>query len=164
VQTVPPNQSQQGPSYVLASWPARFVAWLLDGIFLGVVLVILVAIGFSVGLASDFRPGPMVAFLVPLFIFWVFIDFGYGPIMEYFYGATFGKMILGLKVVDVKTGEKPTSFLKVLVSNLGKELLLFWDVLLGLLVSDCAKMNQRIFQRAVDLVVIRNGVTSPGYV
>ncbi|MFX0091180.1 MAG: RDD family protein [Candidatus Hodarchaeota archaeon] len=128
------EQMSESSPLVLASWSSRFVAWLLDGIF-----IILLSIVF-------FFLGPFVI-LVPI---------GYFTIAEYYYGTTLGKKILKLKVVDERTGEKPTDFIKVGISNLGKVFLLPIDVLLGLIVKECSEKNQRIFQRATSLVVIKD--------
>ncbi|MFX0091301.1 MAG: RDD family protein [Candidatus Hodarchaeota archaeon] len=158
--SVPDQEYSAGPSFILATWPARFAAWLLDIIIVGVVIGIL---GGGISLFFYLFPlrltmpfGILAAFLL------IFLVLGYGPLMEYYYGATLGKMILKLKVVNIKTGEKP-ELMQSIISNLGKMFLLVIDVLLGLLVEECAKMNQRIFQRAVDLVVIQDGATNPGY-
>ncbi|MFX0062756.1 MAG: RDD family protein [Candidatus Hermodarchaeota archaeon] len=120
---------------VLASWSSRFIAFLLDGIAI-------IIIG---GIITSFL-GPL-ALLVP---------FAYLAIFEYYFGATLGKMVLKLKVVDEETGEKPTNFVKICISNLGKIFLLPIDVLLGLIIKECSEKNQRIFQRASDLVVIKD--------
>ncbi|MFX1255689.1 MAG: RDD family protein [Promethearchaeota archaeon] len=157
------QQYDPTPSFVLASWPARFVAWLIDGIvffiLFGIIAVIAFLLIFIPGRNwTNWSPSPLfLSFLVPVIVLFMLIGLGYGPLMEYFYGATIGKMILKLKVVDVKTGEKPTEFLKVLIANLSKIFdFLLLDVLLGLIIEDCSKMNQRLLQNAVGLVVIRN--------
>ncbi|MFX1535749.1 MAG: RDD family protein, partial [Promethearchaeota archaeon] len=125
-----------GPNVlVLASWSSRFIAFLLDGIAI-------IIIG---GIIASFL-GPL-ALLVP---------FAYLVIFEYYFGATLGKMVLKLKVVDEETGEKPTNFVKICISNLGKIFLLPIDVLLGLIIKECSEKNQRIFQRASDLVVVKD--------
>ncbi|MFX0065710.1 MAG: RDD family protein [Candidatus Hermodarchaeota archaeon] len=160
---MPTQEYASAPSFVLASWPARFVAWVIDGVVLVMLGIFIILVPFLIMFIqnrgfTNFSVSPL--FLSPLIfaaLLFGVIGLGYGPLMEYFYGATIGKMILKLKVVDVKTGEKPTEFLKVVIANLSKifDLLLF-DVLLGLIIEDCSKMNQRLLQNAVGLVVIRN--------
>ncbi len=160
---MPTQEYASTPTFVLASWPARFVAWLIDGVVFVIlgIIVILVPLGMMFAQNRNWPSLPsgpfFISSLAPAIILFGLIGLGYGPLMEYFYGATIGKMILKLKVVDIKTGEKPTEFLKVLIANLSKifDLLLF-DVLLGLIIEDCSKMNQRLLQNAVGLVVIRN--------
>ncbi|MFX1252733.1 MAG: RDD family protein [Promethearchaeota archaeon] len=126
---------QESNVLVLGSWPSRFLAFLLDGI------AIIIIGGIS------------VSFLGPLAIL---VPFAYLVILEYYFGATLGKMVLKLKVVDEGTGKKPTNFVKICVSNLGKIFLLPIDVLLGLIIKECSEKNQRLFQRASDLVVIKD--------
>ncbi|MFX0063651.1 MAG: RDD family protein [Candidatus Hermodarchaeota archaeon] len=133
---------------VLASWSIRFVAWLVDILFLTVL-----AIAFSIIDDLIIR----VIYWVVFFIWWIFVLLvvGYWVLMEYYYGATLGKMLFKLKIVDIKTGMKSKKLVSIVISIIGKiPPLLFIDVLLGLLLEECVHLNQRFFQHAADLVVI----------
>ncbi|MFX0095725.1 MAG: RDD family protein [Candidatus Hodarchaeota archaeon] len=145
--------SSTGTEFLLASWPVRFVAWVIDWVILIIGIAILSTILRSIIFArlslgffwSPFGGGWL--YLILIFAYWI--------LMEYQYGATIGKMVLNLKIVNVQTGEKPNNIIPLLISNIGKNTpLLIIDFLFALFIEECVQLNQRIFQRAADLVVI----------
>tara|TARA_R110002049_G_scaffold239299_1_gene412394 strand:+ start:514 stop:1212 length:699 start_codon:yes stop_codon:yes gene_type:complete len=92
----------------------RFGAWMIDYVILTVISFILMAIaGVSAGLAGTFEnleqnkePDPMVIVGILLFYGVMFaIVFGYKIVMVGKYGATVGKMAVGIKVVTADGGK-----------------------------------------------------------
>jgi uncharacterized RDD family membrane protein YckC len=82
----------------------RFVARVLDGVILGVVLAIInIPVQMMVGLGSMRDPGAMMAVGFGLLGVMVLVDFALGFAYEVYFvatrGATPGKMILGLKII-----------------------------------------------------------------
>lgn len=75
------------PKYLFVGFWSRFGARFIDGIILAIASWLLNAIGESVGSL------PLIAVLT-------FIPFFYHPFMEYKFGASLGKMSLGIKVVN----------------------------------------------------------------
>jgi uncharacterized RDD family membrane protein YckC len=118
-QTVDPVASQQtgGGSSQTAAEPAgfwiRFLAAIIDGIILSIVgSVVNVVFGGAMGAATLTQPSDSAAtagLLAGLFgigmILSMVIQLGYYVILTGIYGATLGKMILGLRVVDT-SGQK----------------------------------------------------------
>ena len=117
-------------------WVKRLIALFVDGLIIGIVVVIIAALAAS----SLFLFGG--GFLAPFGVFFgafaavvgIILIF-YFPIMETTSGATFGKKFLGLKVVS-KSGGNPT-FVEAFIRNISKIywLLLLLDVIIGLAVS-----------------------------
>ena len=116
-------------------WVKRFIALIIDGLIIFVVVAI---IGVFVASAFLFGAGGF-GFVGALFgvlsIFVGIILIFYFPIMESTSGATFGKRFLHLKVVS-KTGSNPT-FVESFIRNVSKIywLLLLLDVIVGLATS-----------------------------
>lgn len=89
----------------------RFLAALVDGIILTVVSFVLVAIGIIDSFGEDASVGDQVVQAV--------ISFGYYILLTAAFGATLGKMALGIVVVD-ESGQK-AGFFKVLIrETIGK--------------------------------------------
>lgn len=75
------------PKYQFVGFWPRFAAILIDGI-------ILAALAFIINLILDSSVSPSFALITGI------IPFLYNPILEYKYGATVGKMALGIKIVN----------------------------------------------------------------
>ena len=110
-------------------WLKRLIALIIDGIIIGIAVVVVAVIG-AVGL---FTTGAALGF----FFGWFAIIAGillilYFPLMESTRGATIGKQAMGLKVIS-KTGSNPTLG-EAFVRNISKIywLLLLLDVIVGL--------------------------------
>jgi len=90
------------PMVTIADWPRRLAALILDSLFLGAFLG-----GLWYVNASSSRS--FILFLIPVLIAWL-----YKPFMEYYYGATLGKMILKIRVVNrqYRLFSFPTSLLR----------------------------------------------------
>ena len=125
-------------------WIARFIAMLLD--FL-IVLVVSGLIGFLIG-------GGMHAFLIItniiLALFWVF----YSAIMEYYFGFTLGKKVMGLRVQSLKG---PLFLWKTILRNISKVqiIVLVIDTLIGMATG--GDPRQRFLDRLADTTVVREG-------
>ena len=85
-------------------WP-RFAAKLVDGLVLGLVYGVFFAL--SIVIASAFPEQPMLQSLVSLFAYVVYfgVAVGYNAYFLPRYGATPGKMALGLKVINAEGGD-----------------------------------------------------------
>src|SRR5581483_10748522 len=88
-----------------ASMGARLLARLVDGVLVGLTVATLSAIASVVLVAAHVGgTGPLVAvFLAEIPVITV-LGFGYEAIMIGRTGATFGKRLVGISVVDVRTG------------------------------------------------------------
>ncbi len=75
------------PDYIYVGFWSRFWALLIDGIILSAASFLLRSVLGEI-------TNPVVTLLASL------IPFLYNPIMEYHYGATVGKMALGIKIVN----------------------------------------------------------------
>ncbi|MFC1404388.1 MULTISPECIES: RDD family protein [Streptacidiphilus] len=98
-------------TFQIASYGARFGARLLDMVFVGIIFgviyaVILTAMISSINNGSSSGAGIGVLFLVDIFFYVVLL--AWDVVFVAWKGATPGKMILGLLVVDERTGVKPS--------------------------------------------------------
>ena len=98
----------------------RFLAFLIDFIVLAVVTGVLFAIGV-VELGDDASAGSQVLQAL--------ISFGYYIVLTAAFGATLGKMALGIKVVD-ESGQK-AGFFKVLIRETIGKIVSAFILLLG---------------------------------
>lgn len=143
---------------VVAEGWSRFWAWLIDVVIIGMVTSTISSIVFlslsnwdfwSFGVFSPsqwfFSIGPSSMILFCYFVF-----------MEYYYGQTIGKMIVGLETVSERTGERPTIG-EIAISAVGKAFLLPIDVFLGWITREenqVPNLEQRITQKWAKTVVI----------
>jgi len=116
-------------------WVRRVIAYVIDAVIVFLVLLILVAIA-AVPLLVLSGPGVFGAILGGVFTFLLgVILFLYFVAFEVLAGASFGKRIMGLKVVA--SGGRAPNVVEALVRNVSKLywLLLILDVVVGLAVS-----------------------------
>lgn len=160
-----------------AEWHIRFLAWVIDWIFLAIFLMIIMGGGFLVTLTfmsydemkdeftqwesstydwnSASSEACMLMFVILLMSIIAIIGFfGYNIGLEYYYGATIGKKLLNLIVVD-QTGIRIT-WKQAIIRNISKILvnyvfLLPIDVLLGIL-RDKRDPNKAYNQRGLDII------------
>lgn len=113
-------------------WIKRIIAYIIDSIFVGVAAVVLLGITFFPTIVAN--PASLFNILGFPFVMGLLYII-YFPVAETMYGATFGKNIMGFKVVT-KTGERP-SFEKSFIRNVTKihQVLLLLDVIGGLITS-----------------------------
>ncbi len=129
-------------------WP-RAGAVIIDSIILGVVLGIL---GFIIGLASQNAQGTQGALGVVYLLAFI-ISFGYFIVMEAMWGATLGKMLLGLRVV--KTDGSPISWSESVIRNLLRIIDGLFYYLVGAILIWTSPLRQRLGDRAAKTVVVR---------
>ena len=122
---------------LLASWSDRFLAWLIDFIIIGVVLLVITV--STVGVGSG-------VFLLQSLVF-----FAYWTYMESTRGRSLGKSVLKLMVVT-KSGE-PIDLTKAAIQSFGKAFIMPIDVILGYLLFQ--EHRQRLFSKLADTVVIK---------
>jgi len=111
-------------------WIKRLIAYIIDSIFVGLAAVVLIGIAFfPVVIANPASLFNILGFPFAMGLLYII----YFPVAETMYGATFGKNIIGFKVVT-KTGERP-SFEKSFIRNVTKihQVLLLLDVIGGLI-------------------------------
>lgn len=84
-------------SQILAGPVTRFLAWVVDGFCIGVIMTF---IGLAIGLLGFLSPSFAMAFYV---ITYFAVSVGYGILLEWAWrGQTIGKKLLRLRVVDVE--------------------------------------------------------------
>ncbi len=125
-------------------WIRRTIAVLIDW---AIVLVTASITGFLLGAGVGVLSAGLNAILA---VFWVL----YSAVMEYLYGATLGKMMLGLKVQSLKG---PLQLSDTLLRNLSKVhgLILLVDTLVGM--ATTGDPRQRFMDRIADTTVISIG-------
>ena len=138
-----PKKEEVAKELVLASWSDRFLAWLIDFIIIGFVVLVIATPILGIG------GGP--------FLFLSLAFFGYWTYMESTRGRSLGKTVLKLMVVT-KSGE-PIDLTKSAIQSFGKAFLLPIDVILGYLLFQ--EHRQRLFSKFSETVVIKLHVEEP---
>lgn len=135
----------------LASWGERIVAYLIDIIILGLIIIPITSIlilpwRFMMGgLGMNFL-GISVSFSLTnavSFLYWTF--------MEGVYGQSLGKMALKIKVV--RADDKPMDIVTAAIESLGKAFLLPIDLILGLILYP--QKQQRLFNYISNTIVVK---------
>ena len=130
-----------GEGYIeLATWTQRFIALVIDGMILGVVLAVLRLPGYPIMQGMNIKLGldQILQFLYYMF-------------MDQYYGQSVGKMVMNLRIT--KEGGAPLSLMDAAIEAFGKVFLLPIDFLIGFFVYK--EKNQRLFNYLSDTVVIR---------
>jgi uncharacterized RDD family membrane protein YckC len=130
-------------------WIKRLISFILDSIIVGVVTVIL----FGIAMFPAFIANPASLFDIFGFPFAMgLLYILYFPFAETMYGATFGKSMMGLKVVTT-AGTRP-SLEKAFIRNISKihQVLLLLDVIGGLITS--TELHQKYTDRLADTTVV----------
>jgi uncharacterized RDD family membrane protein YckC len=134
--------------YLQDHWIKRLIAYIIDSIIVGAAATILFGIVlFPVFIVNPFAFVNVFSFPFAMGLLYIL----YFPIAETMYGATIGKMLLGLKVVT-KTGGKP-SFEKAFIRNITKihQVLLLLDLIGGLITS--TDLHQKYTDRIANTTV-----------
>lgn len=140
----------------LAGYGARFLATIIDGILLGIVQ-------FIVGLAFTFGPmtflrGQSLALLMVLpliqFLLQIMISIYYYGIYQHNTGQTIGKKAMGIKVVDMVTGQTP-SVGKFLLRDMVGKILSSLILMIGYLMPLWDEKKQALHDKIAGTVVIR---------
>jgi uncharacterized RDD family membrane protein YckC len=142
------------PELKLAFWWERFVAWLIDEAIVAAALGILGFFTFLVGqplslFTSLGLPSWATIFInlsadsIILFVYWT--------LMEGFYGQSFGKMVMRIKVMRLEGSSSDVE--RAALAAAGKAFFLFWDVLLGWFLYP--RRRQRVFNFLSETVVTK---------
>jgi len=141
-------------------WVLRLVAFIIDGIILGIAAGI---IGSIFALLTIFGGGIGFFFggwgFLVFSLLWGVLSFLYFMILDTYWGATIGKKILGLQVQTINGGKVP--FDKSFVRNISK---IFWlflilDWLVGILTP--GDKRQKFSDRFSGTTVIKTTVEFP---
>jgi uncharacterized RDD family membrane protein YckC len=135
-------------------WLIRLIAFIIDGIILGIVVAIISAV-FAI--ASIFTGGFNLLgwdFLTSSFIWGVLLVL-YFAILDFYWGATIGKRLLSIQVRTVTGGKVP--FDKALIRNISK---IFWPLLIldwivGIVTP--GDKRQKFLDRTVGVTFVRTG-------
>ncbi len=143
-------QKIRRPRLELAGWGERIVAYVIDMIILGSIVIPLVSIfvGPWMHIINIWRWSwtPFVSFGVSnivAFLYWTF--------MEGTYGQSIGKMALKIKVARVD--DKPMDIQTAAIESMGKAFLLPIDLILGLILYP--QKQQRLFNYISNTIVIK---------
>jgi uncharacterized RDD family membrane protein YckC len=124
----------------LATWTQRFIALIVDGI----ILAIIVAFFRLPGDAPPF--GMSVRFGVDNILGFLYFMF-----MDHYYGQSVGKKVMNLRITKLEGG--PLDLMDAAIESFGKVFLLPIDFLIGFFMF--RDMNQRLFNHLSDTVVVR---------
>lgn len=96
----------------LASISSRILAFLLDDLI--VTIIIIIAFWDNISSIND-NPEAMIYFIAQtLFIPLMLLKIIYQTFFVWYYGATIGKMVLKIRVIDANSWQKVTFFLSLL--------------------------------------------------
>jgi uncharacterized RDD family membrane protein YckC len=139
----------------LATWSARFWAWLVDFIlvilFLNIVRGILEPF-WKLPFLWDYSQWELFAIGFETIFFLL-----YWSVMEGFRGQSIGKMVMNLKVVN-RDGTK-IHYSTAILESIGKAFLLPLDCLIGWLAMPNTKL--RVFNRISNTIVIKTDYKEP---
>lgn len=142
----------------------RFVASLIDGIVLYIVQMIITVplmgiMGFTALNAESMNEaqqmgavGAIIGIVLMTFLFSSIVQWLYYALMETYYGATLGKMALGLKVTDLE-GNK-ISFLKATGRYFGK-ILSGMILLIGYIMAAFTEKKQALHDLMAGCLVVK---------
>ena len=145
------SSSKEPTELTIARWSDRFFAWLIDYviIFAGAFTVFFMVIGtanFKEIISGNFEYSRSFEFApisIVFFLYWL--------ILEYKTGQSIGKIVLRLKITNLK-GES-ADLKSIAISSFGKAVLLPVDVIFGRIFTN--KKRQRIFNRLGKTIVIK---------
>jgi len=141
-----------GLRFELASWAERIVAYFIDILILGLIVIPITSIILWpwAHLINVFRQNWGFGFIVS-FSFSNVISFLYWTFLEGVYGQSIGKIALKIKVV--KVDGKPMDIVSAAIESLGKSFLLPIDLILGLIIYPQRK--QRLFNYVSNTIVVK---------
>jgi len=124
----------------LATWTQRFIALIIDGIILAIIVAFFRFQGGPPPFGMSFRFGVdnILGFLYFMF-------------MDHYYGQSVGKKVMNLRITMMDGG--PLELMDAAIEAFGKVFLLPIDFLIGFFMF--RDRNQRLFNHLSDTVVIR---------
>jgi hypothetical protein len=145
------SKSQSEP-IILANWGRRVLAWLIDFVFVNVML----AYFDPEGVETKFLP----SFLLPNL--WsplsILVLYAYWTLSEWYFGRSIGQLLLNLRLTDLNG--KNVSLTASAIQSIGKAIdfpLLPLDCLIGWTYPPCKKARQRFFNKLSNTIVIYLG-------
>ncbi len=142
------------PTFAIAGWGERFIAWLIDMIVLGIFLAPITIFYVLFGLprfSFPILPYPFSSIPFAEFGLSNVIYFLYWTFMEGTYGKSIGKMAMRLKVT--RLNGQPIDLGYAALESLGKAFLLPLDCIVGLLIH--SNRNQRLFNFISETIVVK---------
>jgi len=137
---------------ILANWGRRFLAWLIEFLFVNVML----AYFNPEGLESRFLP----SFLFPSL--WspvsILVLYVYWTLSEWYFGRSIGQLLLNLRLTDLNG--RGVSLPASAIQSIGKAIdfpLLPLDCFIGWTYPPCKKARQRFFNKLSNTIVIYLG-------
>lgn len=134
----------------LAFWGERFVAYLIDGIIVGLISY---SLSLFLSVAAQFSFLPRWLSWIPFFNFSLHgvLLFLYWILMDGVYGQSIGKMVMCLRVTTIQG--KPITMSQAALESVGKAFFLPVDFLVGLFLYQ--KRRQRVFNFLSQTIVVR---------
>lgn len=142
--------------YEFASLFRRFIAYLLDNLFLIIPPSVVVAL-FVVVEGFPRNPLPVVLMVLATFVFYFVGGFLYQSLLEGLYGATLGKRICGIRVL--KQDFTPCSVAAGFLRNLLRIVDAFFYYLVGAVCMAGTLKWQRLGDMVAETVVVRTKTT-----
>jgi uncharacterized RDD family membrane protein YckC len=131
----------------------RFIAALIDGVLIGVVSWVL---GLVLGASGDGGfdvqgPAALIIFVLPV-IYWA--------AMEATSGATVGKMVLGIQVVN-ENGTSPIGWGPAIIRNIIRIPLIYWAAcIVGLIMMLTQPNQQRLMDKVAHTIVVKKATAA----
>ena len=142
----------QSEPIILANWGRRVLAWLIDFVFVNVML----AYFDPEGIETRFLPSFLLPNLwSPLSILVLYL---YWTLSEWYFGRSIGQLLLNLRLTDLSGNG--VSLTASAIQSIGKAIdfpLLPLDCLIGWTYPPCKKARQRFFNRLSNTIVIYLG-------
>jgi len=160
----------QSEPIVLANWGRRFLAWLIDYLFINIMLAYVGLESFETKLLPAYLlpqlPGFNISIWSPLSIL---VFFAYWTLSEWYFGRSIGQLLLNLRLTDLKG--RGVSFSASAIQSIGKAIafpVLPLDCLAGWIYPPCRRNRQRLFNKLSNTIVIYLGkpmrtLTEEGY-
>lgn len=133
----------------------RFLAALIDGILVGVISwVLAMLLGGTTDESGQFNVSglpALIVFVLPV-LYWA--------AMEATSGATVGKMVLGLRVVN-ENGTAPIGWGPAIIRNLIRFTPIYWlACIVGLIVMLTNSNKQRLMDKVAHTMVVKKGTAT----
>lgn len=135
-----PLKKDENQVIELATWTQRFIALMIDGMILSVIIGILNLPGYRIFTSIPIKLGIDSV-----------LQFLYFMFMDQVYGQSIGKKVMNLRIT--KIGGAPLELIDAAIESFGKVFLLPIDFLIGYFMYQ--DKNQRLFNYLSDTVVIR---------
>ncbi len=115
----------------LASVLKRFIAFIIDDFLMSVVFIFIIWNDFEKATSSV----QMINIMDSYILVYMLLKIIYQTLFAYMYGATLGKMVMKIKIIDIKTLQKPslTASFNRAVFRIVSEMIFYLGFLWGVL-------------------------------